>query len=347
MDATASHPLDLHYSKLHFMLESAQLKKSMTTKESLGVTAIIVTYHPNLLHLGEVVARIFSEVDSILVVDNHSPEIPQWKIPQKFKAKIHIIRLRDNLGIGYAQNRGIEWAQKKHSRYVLFLDQDSLPTRGMAQKLKSTLQRHPMIEARQVLAAGPMTIDIDTKEKIPFDIAKKSKAIKKNLPIVAVKSLIASGMLVHIDAFKLIGGMQGDYFIDGVDTEWVHRLNRQGFIAIGLKDAILHHSNGEKIVKFSLLGKELAFNSHKPFRNYYRIRNKFLMRKDLKNPIDRMFCRDLILLTLFFLFLDNQRIERLKFVLLGWCHGLLNIRGKLDFKTMKCTKIPMTTFDLT
>ena len=25
MDATASHPLDLHYSKLHFMLESANL----------------------------------------------------------------------------------------------------------------------------------------------------------------------------------------------------------------------------------------------------------------------------------------------------------------------------------
>ena len=274
----------------------------MTTKESLGVTAIIVTFHPNLLHLDEVVARIFSEVDSILVVDNHSPEMSRWKIPQKFKAKIHTIRLRDNLGIGYAQNRGIEWAQKKNSRYVLFLDQDSLPPRGMVQKLKGAMQTYPMIEGLKVLAAGPMTIDIDTKEITPFEVNKNLNSLKKNSPVVVVKSLIASGMLVHIDAFKLIGGMRGDYFIDGVDTEWVHRLNRQGFIAIGLKDAILHHSNGEKMIKFSLLGKELTFNSHKPFRNYYRIRNKFLMRKDLKNPIDRMFCRDLILLTLFFYF---------------------------------------------
>ena len=319
----------------------------MTTKESTGVTAIIVTYHPNLLHLGEVVARIFSEVDSILVVDNHSPGISQWKIPQKFKAKIHIIRLPDNLGIGYAQNRGIEWAQKKNSRYVLFLDQDSLPTRGMVQKLKGTMQTYSMIDGRRVLAAGPMAIDLQTKEKIPFEIYRKSKVVKKNSPIVAVKSLIASGMLAHIDAFKLIGGMRSDYFIDAVDTEWVHRLNRQGFVAIGVKDGILYHSNGEEMIKFSLLGKELTFNSHKPFRNYYRIRNKFLMRKDLKNPIDRMFLQDLIVLTIFFLFIDSHRIERLKFVLLGWCHGLLNIRGKLDIKTTKCTKIPMTRFDLT
>lgn len=319
----------------------------MTTKESLGVTAIIVTYHPNLLHLGEVVARIFSEVDSILVVDNHSPEMFRWKIPQKFKAKIHTIRLRDNLGIGYAQNRGIDWAHKKNSRYVLFLDQDSLPTKGMIQKLKSALQKYQMIEAHQVLAAGPIVIDLHTKEKKPFEVNKNLNSLKKNSPVAAVKYLIASGMLVDLNAFKLIGGMRSDYFIDAVDTEWVHRLNHRGYVAIGVKGALLHHSNGERIIKTSLFGKQLKFNSHKPFRNYYRIRNHFLMRKDLKNPIDRIFCRDLILLILFFLFLDNHRIERLKFVLLGWCHGLLNIRGKLDFKTMKCTKIPMTRLDLT
>jgi rhamnosyltransferase len=321
----------------------------MATKESLGVTAIIVTYHPNLLHLNKVIARIFSEVDSILVVDNHSPEVSRWKIPQKNKAKIHTIKLPDNLGIGYAQNLGIEWAHKKKSRYVLFLDQDSLPTKGMTQKLKNALQRCPMIEARQVLAAGPMVIDLHTKEITPFEVNKKLNRLKKNSPVVAVKSLIASGMLVDLNAFKLIGGMRSDYFIDAVDTEWVHRLNRQGYVAIGVKDAFLYHSNGESMTKVSFLrGKiKFEFNSHKPFRNYYRIRNKFLMRKDLKNPIDRIFCRELILLTLFFLFLDNHRMERLKFVCLGWWHGLLNIRGKLNIKSLKCTKIPMTTLDLT
>jgi rhamnosyltransferase len=199
-----------------------------------------------------------------------------------------------------------------------------------------------MIETRQVLAAGPMVIDQNTKEKEPFVV---NKNLKNNSPVVAVKFLIASGMLVDSNAFKLIGGMRSDYFIDAVDTEWVHRLNRRGYVAIGVKGALLHHSNGKRKIKIPLFNKKL--HSHNPFRNYYRIRNYFLMRKDHKNSIDFIFCRTIIFLTLFFLFLDNHRIERLKFLCLGWWHGLLNIRGKLNIKSFKCTKIPMTTFDLT
>jgi GT2 family glycosyltransferase len=46
---------------------------------------------------------------------------------QKFKAKIHTIKLPDNLGIGYAKDRVIEGAYQKKAKYLLFLDQDSLP----------------------------------------------------------------------------------------------------------------------------------------------------------------------------------------------------------------------------
>jgi rhamnosyltransferase len=318
----------------------------MTTKESLGVTAIIVTYHPNLLHLGEVVARIFSEVDSILVVDNHSPGISQWKIPQKFKAKIHTIRLPDNLGIGYAQNRGIEWAQKKNSRYVLFLDQDSLPTRGMVQKLKNALQKAASYKKQKILAAGAVVVDLKTKKRTPFLVHDQARFAQIKANTVWVKTLISSGMLVDQRAFQWIGGMRGDYFIDHVDTEWIFRLNDKGYGAIGVKDAILYHTVGEKIIETSIFSKKIKFISHGPLRNYYKIRNHFLLHKDSKISHLGIF-KSATLLSLYFLLFDDSRWSRLKFIFFAFWHGLLNIRGKLDIKTMKCTKIPKTRFDLT
>lgn len=317
----------------------------MTTKESLGVTAIIVTYHPNLLHLDEVVARIFSEVDSILVVDNHSPEISQWKIPKKFKAKIHIIRLPENLGIGYAQNRGIEWAQKKSSRYILFLDQDSLPTRGMTLKLRNALQKAASYKKQKILAAGAVVVDPETKKRTPFMVRDQDRFAKIDVNTVRVKTLISSGMLVDQRAFQWIGGMRSDYFIDHVDTEWIYRLNNKGYGAIGVKNAILYHSVGEKIIEISIFSDKKSFISHGPLRNYYKIRNNFFLLKD-SNMMRLFFYKQIAFLSLCFILFDDERWSRLKYIFFAFWHGLANMRGKLDTKTMKCIKIPSTRFDL-
>jgi rhamnosyltransferase len=318
----------------------------MATKESLGVTAIIVTYHPSLLHLNKVIERIFPDVDSILVVDNHSPEISRWKIPQKFKNKIHTIKLPDNWGIGYAQNRGIEWAHKKKSQYVLFLDQDSLPTKGMTQKLKSALQKAAIYKKQKILAAGAVVVDLKTKKQTPFLIHDQARFAKMNANAVRVKTLISSGMLVDQRAFQWIGGMRSDYFIDHVDTEWIFRLNNKGYGAMGVNDAILYHTVGEKIIETSIFNIKIKFISHRPLRNYYKIRNHFFLYKDSKKLHLGIYI-GATLLSLYFILFDDNRWPRLKFIFFAFWHGLFNIRGKLDIKTMKCTKIPLTTLDLT
>jgi len=318
----------------------------MATKESLGVTAIIITYHPNLLHLNEVIARIFNEVDSILIVDNHSPEIWQWKIPQKFKNKIHTIKLRDNWGVGYAQNLGIEWAYKKKTEYVLFLDQDSLPSKGMTQKLKSTLQEAASYKNQKILAAGAVVVDLKTKKQTPFLVHNQTRFAKINVNAVRVRALISSGMLVDQKAFQWIGGMRSDYFIDHVDTEWIYRLNNKGYGAIGVLDAILYHTVGEKIIETSIFNKKIKFIFHEPLRNYYKIRNNFFLYKDSK-MLHLVFYIRIAFHSLCFILFGDNRWSRLKFIFFAFWHGLFNIRGKLDIKTMKCTKIPKTTLDLT
>ena len=317
----------------------------MTTKEPKDITAIIVTYHPNLLHLDELVARIFSEVDSILVIDNQSPQIHQWAIPQKFKKKIHTIKLPDNLGIAHAQNLGIEWAYKKKSKYILFLDQDSLPAKGMTQKLKKALQKNLSYKKQKILAAGAMVVDLKTQKQTPFLIHDQARFPKIDENTVLVKALISSGMLVDQKAFQWIGGMRSNYFIDHVDTEWVFRLNNKGYGAIGVKNAMLYHSVGNKIVEISIFSDKKSFISHEPLRNYYKIRNNFFLLKD-SNMMHLFFYKQIAFLSLCFILFDDNRWSRLKFIFFAFWHGLANMRGKLDTKTMKCIKIPSTKFDL-
>ena len=317
----------------------------MITKEPTDITAIIVTYHPNLLCLDEVVARIFDEVDSILVVDNHSPQISQWKIPQRFKNKVHIIKLSDNLGIAYAQNLGIGWAYKKKSKYILFLDQDSMPTKGMTQKLKKALQKNLNYKKQKILAAGALVVDPKTQKQTPFLIHDQARFAKIDVNMVLVKTLISSGMLVDQRAFQWIGGMRSNYFIDHVDTEWVFRLNNKGYGAIGVKNAILHHRVGNKIVEISIFSDKKSFISHEPLRNYYKIRNNFFLLKD--SNMNHLFsCKQIAFLALCFILFEDKRWSRLKYIFFAFWHGFANMRGKLDTKTMKCIKIPSTRFDL-
>jgi rhamnosyltransferase len=249
------------------------------------------------------------------------------------------------LGIGYAQNRGIEWAQKKNSRYVLFLDQDSLPAKGMVQKLKNALKKTASFKKQKILAAGALIVDLKTKKEMPFLIHDQDRFAKINANTVRVKTLISSGMLVDQRAFQWIGGMRSDYFIDHVDTEWIFRLNNHGYGAIGVKDAILFHSVGEKIIETSIFYKKIKSPSHEPLRNYYKIRNHFFLYKDLKMLRLGVYIHA-TLLSLFFILFDDNRWSRLKFIFFAFWHGLFNIRGKLNIQTMKCTKIPMTTLDL-
>jgi len=320
----------------------------MATKQKTGITAIIVTYHPNTQHLNKVILRIFDDVDFIVVVDNHSPRISQWKMPLKFRDKVRIIKLTDNFGIAYSQNLGADWAIQNQANYILFLDQDSLPKKNMIYELVKCFDIVNINKNNRILVLGPTIVDPITKIQTKFLIDnKEKKLLKLNENVVLVSSLISSGLLVNTNAFKAIGGMQNNYFIDHVDTEWVHRLINKGYQAIGAKEAILYHRVGERIIKHSFMGYKISFVSHEPLRNYYKIRNSFFMAIDLKlNLKNKVGIYFGIFKNIFsFLLFDDRQAERFKYIFYGFLHGLMNVRGKLDTKSMKCNKISTTKFN--
>lgn len=93
--------------------------------KSSQVIAVIVVFQPELETLHQLVLAAAEQVADIVIVSN-SPEIPLNDFLPIANANIHLITLKSNMGIAYAQNIGIEWAATQNIHFILLLDQDDI-----------------------------------------------------------------------------------------------------------------------------------------------------------------------------------------------------------------------------
>ena len=94
---------------------------------TLDVIAIVVSYHPDLSSLEDLLDALLPQVATIMVVDNGSSvEIAAWS-KHRYGNRVVVIPLGNNRGIAAAQNVGINWARNQGARYVVLFDQDSIP----------------------------------------------------------------------------------------------------------------------------------------------------------------------------------------------------------------------------
>jgi rhamnosyltransferase len=312
-----------------------------------SVAAIVVTFGASLSEVESIVRLIKDQVAQVILVDNGSPSLKKLKSTSRF----HIIRLKKNYGLAYAQNVGIERAIKLKVDHVLFIDQDSVPNPDMVNKLlfhftKATrLNLHPA-------AMGPVTIDRRIGIKSSFVVKRfglpshyrKTDQMKDS--ILLVHFLISSGSLVSIDALKRIGGLRSDYFIDHVDSEWCLRAQGLGFSIFSAFDALMQHTLGDTIKQIWLLGWR-SVSWHQPYRDYYVYRNTLLAIRDARPSfiwqcflISRLFK-----FFIYFMLAYPNRLKRLRYIYLGLRDGIFNRRGRIDEKTFKLHAIPKTSLD--
>jgi rhamnosyltransferase len=293
------------------------------------VVAVVVAYHPDHERLISLVECLRAEVDAVVVVDNTDGEAGFWSSGPELAKFVTLRRLGGNHGVGRAQNVGIAEARAAGARNVLLLDQDSMPVPGMVQHLLAGLGSTTVNGRHSPLVAGPVLVDERTGERSTF-LASSDLAISSDpgLGVVATRLTVASGMLIDVGAFDLVGMMREDYFIDWIDVEWVMRLYQSGFYSVGVLDAFLQHNLGEftRSVWFMPLKR---VPHHQPFRNYYQVRNQLLIFRDLPvglgYKLRRLF--GLLKYLVYFTVFADRRLERLRFMLLGFWHGLLNSRG--------------------
>jgi len=308
------------------------------------ITAIIVSYNPDIASLLENIAKIYQQVTHVVIVDNASDkqqDIFLTIAKQYPNAQCECIGLSENQGLGFAHNQGIEFAKKQESEYVLLLDQDSQPTENMVMELYLAAQGLLRKNADLKLAAvGPRYQGEGRHESffVRFGWLKFQRYFCQQdhceSPTIACDFLISSGSLISIATLQDVGNMDESLFIDHIDTEWFLRARDKGYQSYGVCQAVMEHSLGEKTHKLSFFGlkRDRYVPEHKPFRYYYMFRNSVLLyKRDYVSKLWKWndFQRLAKVFVLYGFCLGNRKAN-LGMMLQGVKHGLGNVSGKQD-----------------
>lgn len=261
------------------------------------VAAIVVTFHPDPERLDSLLGCLMQQVGQIIVCDNtpsgaaHEFRPPGAAARSPLDAvRIQQLSMGGNQGIAAAQNRGAERAIARGARYLWLLDQDSRPEPGALKTLLDTARICE--EAGQPVAAlAPAYRDTQTGNPGAYlveehaDSGRQARVRAVTLPpgcVTPVAAAIASGLLIPVDAWRRVGPMREELFIDSVDTEWCLRAATTGLPVYAVTAAVLVHALGAPGPRI-WLGRWVATRVRRPYRTYFIVRNAlaFWLRRDL------------------------------------------------------------------
>ncbi|MBA8878827.1 glycosyltransferase family 2 protein [Phyllobacterium myrsinacearum] len=300
----------------------------MQTEQQSEVSAIIVTYNPDVTGLGKLLTAIGPQVSHVIIVDNGSKtNVGQWLAEQNVKTEF--VALGSNYGIAKAQNVGIDRAGENGSDFILLLDQDSVPAPNMATTLLAAA-RAQIARGIKLACVGPRYEDSRQNNPPPFIKIEGFRLQRQTCAsadsVVDVDYLIASGSLIPMTTIEDVGGMKEELFIDYVDIEWGLRAQHKGYRSFGVCAAEMQHDLGDKPVKFR--GRYIPV--HSPLRHYYHFRNAvWLYRQSW--PRANWKVVDAIRLVrkfVFYSFFTTPRLEHARMMTTGIFHGLLGRMGK-------------------
>lgn len=295
------------------------------------VVGVIVTYHPHIERLSDLLSTLHSQVHLVVVVDNGSGGNFKTWLSKHLSRQVYSVFLDENRGIAAAQNLGVRWAKERSASHVLLLDQDSLPASDMVARLLKAVS-DVTTSACKIAAAGPRFQDGRHHIRAPFSQIRGMRIIRGKCDdvssIVKVDYLIASGCLVPASVFDAVGMMREDFFIDYVDIEWGLRAKQHGFELLGVCSARMGHNLGEEPIK--LAGR--AFPVRDPIRHYYLFRNAIWLYCHLPVPVNWKLVDGwrLLMKYVFYMLFARPRLAHLQMMTMGILHGVRGRLGKLD-----------------
>jgi rhamnosyltransferase len=93
------------------------------------------------------------------------------------------------------------------------------------------------------------------------------------------RTVITSGSLLNLDAWRQVGPFREDFFIDEVDHEYAIRLRRSGWLVKVTRQVLMAHALG------SPRGRQFGrwqpmISHHSALRRYYMVRNRVLLARE-------------------------------------------------------------------
>ncbi len=236
----------------------------------MQTAAVVVLYHPSI-RVSENIASYASGSDAVFVFDNTADPHPDVLDGLKRVGGLEYFPLGSNRGVAYALNAGAERAIERGCKYLLTMDQDSAAPDDLVSTLVSIAESDPSIGV-----AGPFHVDRCAPDALP------------EADLEDVVTLMTSGSLVNLEAYRRSGGFREDFFIDYVDDEYCLRLRRNGYRVVRANRVILEHAQGQKTEK-NFFGRTVHPTHHAPERFYYQSRNRVYLRREYGERFPRYF----------------------------------------------------------
>jgi len=162
---------------------------------------------------------------------------------------IKVIFNNKNLGPAKARNIGAKAAQ---SKFLVFLDCDTVVDKNWLKKPLSFFQRHPKVGAAQLklLQMGSNRFDSAGEKLTPFGfLAERARSAKDIGQLDHVENIFSgktAAMIVKKDVFQKIGGFDEDLFMYWEEPDLCWRIWKSGYRVVFLPTGKVWHAYGTK-----------------------------------------------------------------------------------------------------
>jgi rhamnosyltransferase len=223
----------------------------------LRIAAVVILYHPDEKAV-ENFDGYAEQADVVYVVDN--TPLPEAEFAERFSKAGNVVYLPqgENLGVAAALNIGAGRAIADGYDFLLTMDQDSRVAPGMVDTMLKCIGAH-----------GNDRVGIIS----PFH-AVKSDPQPARSGCEEVLTVMTSGNLLNLGAYRQVGPFLDELFIDYVDDEYCLRLNAAGYKIIRCNDAVMEHGLGN-ITEHEYRGRAVHVANQNSLRRYYMVRNRF------------------------------------------------------------------------
>lgn len=295
------------------------------SSSGLGVVAlsrlavVTVTFHPDLVVLARQMALLPPETLWI-VVDNASlpDEIVALKALIASRENTRLLACESNIGLSAALNAGATLAGQVNPavEFFLLMDQDSEPG---GESIALLLQRFLYLEQQGVAVGcvGPRLVDDVTGLQHGFHCIDGWRWVRRYPQVgdqpLACANMNGSGTLVRRSLFEALGGLDEEFFIDHIDTDWAFRVTAAGYGLFAVPEAFFLHRMGESSIKFWLFGWKV-WPQRSSLRHYYLFRNAVrLLRRSYVPMVWKGWAVIKLALTfVVHLIVDSQRREQVR-----------------------------------
>lgn len=278
----------------------------------MKIAAMITLYNPSEDNIKNA-SEYLTFVDKIYLIDNS--DVDNSKMFKKNKNIVYVPNM-DNLGIARALNQAAELAIADKFDWLLTMDQDSVITHDVFDKLVEYIKTN---DCKKVGIVSPYH-DVDTNyPKEPVEVEDRIE-------------VMTSGNLLNLSIYKKIGGFKDWLFIDDVDIEYCFHLKREGYLIKRLNNVIMEHHLGNTVT-YKFFKKKFIVSNHNAMRRYYMVRNVLYL-NDMYKDLFPDYCRFLTNVqkgqVRYILMFEKNKFKKLKMMYRGYKDYKKHIVGRFQ-----------------